>query len=137
MGAGRLADVGRGSLCEVGRWHLSLDLTTLALSLTGKAPFSDFPQIFLNSFSPESGVTKRLDSYLELYHAALCAKQPAAAESYSLAELQADFRLALVDMWFQVRAPLDWPRGLALSLTRRPFPCAVHRVHDVVLPIVP
>ena len=99
---------------------------------------NDFPQIFLNSFSPESGVTKRLDSYLELYHAALCAKQPAAAESYSLAELQADFRLALVDMWFQVRpSPLDRPRALALSLTRRPFPCAVHRVHDVVLPIVP
>ena len=102
---------------------------------------NDFPQVFLNSFSPESGVTKRLDSYLELYHAALCAQQPA-AERYSLAELQADFRLALVDMWFQVRAPLDSARCFAVSLTRKrcgsgPHHCAVHRVHHVLLSGVP
>jgi hypothetical protein len=62
---------------------------------------NEFPQVFLNSFSVETGVMQDLDSYLARYHAALCAAQPKAAASYSLEDLTTDVRLSSVDMFLQ------------------------------------
>ena len=62
---------------------------------------NEWPQIIINSFSVESGVIQNLDEYISSYYDALCAKQPKAAATYSLDELQNDIRLACVDMWLQ------------------------------------
>jgi hypothetical protein len=62
---------------------------------------NEFPQVFLNSFSVETGVLQDLDSFLTRYYAALCAAQPKAAASYSLEDLITDVRLSFVDMFLQ------------------------------------
>lgn len=64
-------------------------------------PCSEFPQIWLNSFSAESGMVDHLEDLTQQYYNTLTGIRPEIADDYTFDTLMTDIRLNFINMWIQ------------------------------------
>jgi hypothetical protein len=64
-------------------------------------PCSEFPQIWLNSFSAESGMVDHLEDLTRQYYDALTNIRPEISDDYSFSTLMNDTGLSFINMWVQ------------------------------------
>jgi hypothetical protein len=64
-------------------------------------PCSEFPQIWLSSFSGESGMVDHLEDLTRQYYDALTKIRPEISDDYSFGTMMTDTRLCFINMWVQ------------------------------------